>query len=253
VKVTDPAQSSALDPGSLPPFPIWVPQRTFTFPAGPLAPIKCSEAPLLAFNQNNAPIHTYEHALSELLTRLDTVDSSEFRDIRELRKEVVAQIEKELEALERRVAEAIAAGASPTIKATEVVAPEEPGNENQARMEDKVGNKVAEDSMMEEADVSATVVSGNAEGTAEGYDLDTDNAATVVPAPAQPTPVEPEPSSTQPMENAVDTEYQAVDSDPIITGAAVEPEPMCEVTVRNVAVRYGKYRENQKPHRLAVL
>jgi len=97
-------------------------------------------------------------------------------------------------------------------------------------MEEKMGDKVAEDIMMEETDVSAAVVSGNAEETAGGYDSDTDNAATVVPAPTQPTPVEPEPSSTQPMGNAVDTEYQAVDPDSIITEAAVEPEPVCEVT-----------------------
>jgi len=92
-------------------------------------------------------------------------------------------------------------------------------------MEVEVEDKVAEDMMMEETDVSAAVISDSAEEAAEGYDSDTDNAATVVPAPAQPTPVEPEPSSTQPMENAVDTEYQEVDSDRIIMEAAVEPSP----------------------------
>ena len=199
-------------------------RRTFTFPTGPLAPVEGSEAPRLAFNPINAPIHAYEHALSELLTRLDTVESFGFRGIRELRKEVVVQIEKELEALEKRVAEAIAVGASPVIKATEVVAPEEPANENQASV------KVAEDILMEESDVSAAVASGNTEETAEGYDLDTEDAATVVPAAhAQPTSVEPEPSSTWPMENAVDTEYQEVDSDPVITKAATEPHQVTEV------------------------
>ena len=204
-------------------------KRTFTFPAGPLAPVEGSEAPRLAFNQTNAPIHAYEHALSELLTKLDTVDSFGFRGIRELRKEVVVQIEKELEALEKRVAEAIAAGASPVIKATEVVAPEEPANE-------KVGDKVAKDIVMEESDVSAAVASGNTEETAEGYDLDTDDAATVVPAPVRPTPVEPEPSPTQLMENTLDTEYQEVDSDPIITEAAVEPEPASQKAVDSTTV-----------------
>jgi len=213
-------------------------RRTFTFPVGPLVPVEGSEAPRLAFNPTNAPIHAYEHALSELLTKLDTVESFGFRGIRELRKEVVVQIEKELEALEKRVAEAIAASASPVIKATEVVAPEESANENQARMEEKEGDKVAEDIVMEESDVSAVVASGNAEETVEGYDLDTEDAATVVPAPAQPTPAEPEPSSTQPMENAVDAEYQEVGSDPIITEPAVEPESTRQVTevVPNEAV-----------------
>ena len=215
-------------------------KRTFTSPAGPLAPIKGSEAPRLAFNRTNVPIHAYEHALSELLTRLDTVDSFGFRDIRELCKEVVGQIEKELEALEKRVAEAIAAGASPVIKATEVVAPEEPGNENQARMEEKMGDKVAEDIMMEETDISAAVASVNAEETTEGNDLDTGNASTVVLAPAQRTPVEPEPSTALAMGNAVDTEYQEVASDPIITEPAVEPEPACEVNAGNVAVRLAQ-------------
>ena len=205
-------------------------RRTFTFPAGPLAPVEGFEAPRLAFNPTNAPIHAYEHALSELLTRLDTVESFGFRGIRELRKEVVVQIEKELEALEKRVAEAIAAGASPVIKATEFVAPEESANENQARMEEKEGDKVAKDIVMEESDVFAVVASGDAEETVEGYHLDTEGAATVVPAPARPTPVEPEPSSTQPMENAVNAEYQEADSDPMITAPAVEPKAASQVT-----------------------
>ncbi len=162
-------------------------KRTFTFPTGPLAPFEGSEAPRLAYNPTNAPIHAYEHALSELLTKLDTVESFGFRGIRELRKEVVVRIEKELEALERKVAEAIASGASPVIKATEVLVPEEAVSENQTRVEDKVGDKVAEDIIMvEEAEVAAVVASGDAGETAEGYELDTDDVATVVPAP---TPV----------------------------------------------------------------
>ena len=244
-------------------------KRTFTFPIGPLAPVEGSEAPRLAFNPTNAPIHAYEHALSELLTKLDTVESFGFRGIRELRKEVVVRIETELEALEKRVAEALAAGASPVIKATEVVVPEEPASENQARMEDKVGDKAAEDVLMEEAEVAAAVASGDAEETAEGYDLVTDDAAIVIPAPVpvpvpvertlvtdspmvhseaqsvtveiaqpaadaialdQPTHVESEPSFSQPKEGAGEAEYQEVDSDPVIAEPAVEPEPVSQVT-----------------------
>ena len=96
-------------------------KRTFNFPAGPLALIQGSEAPRLAHNPTNASIHACEHAFSELLTKLDTVGSFGFRGIREFRK--VVQIEKELEALERRVGEYIAAGASPVIKAIEVAVP----------------------------------------------------------------------------------------------------------------------------------
>lgn len=165
-------------------------KRTFTFPAGPLVPVEGSEAPRLAYNATNAPIHAYEHALSELLTKLDTVESFGFRGIREHRKEVVVRIEKELEALEKKVAEAIAAGASPVIKATKAIVPEEPVGENQTRVEDKVGDEVAEDVVMvEETEVAAIVASGGAEETAEGYDLDTDDVTTVVPT-STPVPVE---------------------------------------------------------------
>jgi hypothetical protein len=52
------------------------------------------------------------------------------RDYWVLSKEVVVQIEKELEALEKRVAEAIAAGSSPVIKATKAFVPEEPTSED---------------------------------------------------------------------------------------------------------------------------
>ena len=169
-------------------------KRSFTFPAGPLVPVPGSQAPRLAYNATNAPIHAYEHALSELLTELDGVDSFGFRGVREHRKEVVVKIEKELEALEKKVAEAIAAGASPVVKSAEVV-PEEPATENQATAEDKV----PEDIVMEEAEVAAIVAPNGAEETTEGYDLDlaADDAATVVPAPA--APVEPASAADSPM------------------------------------------------------
>ena len=48
-----------------------------------------------------------------------------------------------------------------------------------------MGDEVAEDVLMvEEAEVAAVVASDGAEETAEGYDLDTDDVATVAPAPA---------------------------------------------------------------------
>jgi len=218
-------------------------KRAFAFPAGPLAPVPGSDAPRLAYNPTNTPIHAYEHALFELLTSLDAVESFGFRGVRELRKEVVVKIEKELEALERQVAEAIAAGASPVIKATEVV-PEEPATKHQA-------DRVAEDIVMEEAEVTAVVAPDEAEETAEGYDLVTDDTVTTVPA-LTPSPVEPALVADSPMvdveaqtvtteiaqpaadafafvptpkEDAVETEPQAVDVDPIITEPAVEPKP----------------------------
>jgi len=90
-------------------------KHAFTYPSRPLAPSLGSEASRLAYDPNNAPIHAYEHALSELLTNLNAVESFGFRGVREPRK-----IEKEPEALEKKVAEAIAAGVSPVIKSTEV-------------------------------------------------------------------------------------------------------------------------------------
>jgi len=216
-------------------------KRTFIFPAGPLAPFEGSEAPRLAYNPTNASIHAYEHALSELLTKLDAVESFGFRGIRERRKEVVVQIEKELEELEKKVSEAITVGAAPVIKTTE--------------------DRAAEDYMMVEAEDAAVGLSDDAQEIAEGYELDTDDAATVVPAPVpveftlvtdspivgsgaqtvsvetaqpeadaiafdvtpaeQPTFVEPEP--TQP-------KHQEVGSDSTITEPAVEPEPAPQAT-----------------------
>jgi len=240
-------------------------KRAFSFPGGPLTAVPGAETPRLAYNPTNAPIHAYEHALSELFTSLDAVDSFGFRGVREFRKEVVVKIEKELEALEKKVAEAIAAGASPVVKSTEVVL-EEPAAENRAK------DKVAEDIVMEEAEVAAVVAANDAEETIEGYDLDTDDTATVVPAPAPTsapvvestlvadspmvdpeahpvtvevdraevdaitfdvTPAGPttvEPSAAQPEENPVEGEYQQVDPDHIIIEPVVEPEPASQTT-----------------------
>ena len=48
-----------------------------------------------------------------------------------------------------------------------------------------MGEKAAEYIMMEGAEVNAVVASGGAGETAEGYDLVTDDAAIVIPAPAR--------------------------------------------------------------------
>ncbi|RDX41592.1 hypothetical protein OH76DRAFT_1423035 [Lentinus brumalis] len=59
----------------------------------------------LAYSANNTPIHAYEHALNVLLTRLDAVESHGDLEVRGRRKEVVREVERALEVVERRVEE----------------------------------------------------------------------------------------------------------------------------------------------------
>ncbi|KAI0830325.1 hypothetical protein BC628DRAFT_1474239 [Trametes gibbosa] len=59
----------------------------------------------LAYTPNNSPVHAYEHALSELLTQLDAVESNGDLSVRGRRKEVVREVERALEEIERRVEE----------------------------------------------------------------------------------------------------------------------------------------------------
>ena len=59
----------------------------------------------LAYTTNNIPIHAYEHALNDLLTRLDAVESNGDLEVRGRRKEVVKEVERALEAMERRIEE----------------------------------------------------------------------------------------------------------------------------------------------------
>lgn len=89
---------------------------TFVFPSGHLERIPGSDVPRLAYNSTNASIHAYEHALSELLTKLDGIESHGFKGVREARKQLVVKIEKELEDLEKQVAERLAGATSPASK-----------------------------------------------------------------------------------------------------------------------------------------
>ena len=52
-------------------------------------------------------MHAYENALSELLTKLDAVESFGFKAVRDARKELVDRIERELEELEKKVTTAL--------------------------------------------------------------------------------------------------------------------------------------------------
>ncbi|KAJ8703112.1 hypothetical protein PTI98_001762 [Pleurotus ostreatus] len=57
----------------------------------------------LAFTARNQPLRFYEHALGELLSQLDRIDSFGNEELRARRKEVVGRVERALEELEREV------------------------------------------------------------------------------------------------------------------------------------------------------
>ena len=85
-------------------------RRTFTFPAGPLERNAHSSSPRLAHNAQNSVVSAYENALSELLAKLDAVDSFGLKVVRDARKELVVKIERELDELEKRVMTALGTG-----------------------------------------------------------------------------------------------------------------------------------------------
>ncbi|KAI9511244.1 hypothetical protein F5148DRAFT_1172846 [Russula earlei] len=68
----------------------------------------------LAVSQNNAPVRTYEQALNNLLEQLDAIESDGDEEVRDVRREVVREVESALEDVERKVKE----------KAPQVLVPE---------------------------------------------------------------------------------------------------------------------------------
>ncbi|KAI0033493.1 hypothetical protein K488DRAFT_84853 [Vararia minispora EC-137] len=73
---------------------------SFTFPSALDFDAAGSE---LAFTPANAPLRAYEHALNGLLAQLDAVDSDGDEEVRGMRKEVVVEVERELEKVEEEV------------------------------------------------------------------------------------------------------------------------------------------------------
>jgi hypothetical protein len=59
----------------------------------------------LAVSPNNAPLRTYEGTLNGLLEQLDAIESDGDEEVRNTRREVVREVEKALEDLERKVSE----------------------------------------------------------------------------------------------------------------------------------------------------
>ncbi|KAI0772342.1 hypothetical protein BD413DRAFT_544491 [Trametes elegans] len=76
-------------------------------PSEPATPVSegSEEGGKLAYTANNTPLHAYEHALNGLLTQLDAVESNGDAAVRGRRKAVVQEVERALEAIERRVEE----------------------------------------------------------------------------------------------------------------------------------------------------
>ncbi|KAG8828213.1 hypothetical protein FRC19_008329 [Serendipita sp. 401] len=161
-------------------------KNTFAFPSGPLDRLPESDVPRLAYNSTNASIHAYEHALSELLTKLDGIESHGFKGVREARKQLVVKIEQELEALERQIAERLAETASPakgtvsmpaeTTTPTEVIVPIEApsGHEEDVIMGEPTTS--AAKHIAEDIEVAQPSVSDNA--VTAGYDVELDQEPT---------------------------------------------------------------------------
>lgn len=59
----------------------------------------------LAVSATNAPVRAHEHALNALLEQLDAIESDGDEEIRDVRREVVREVERALEDVERKVRE----------------------------------------------------------------------------------------------------------------------------------------------------
>ncbi|TFY64560.1 hypothetical protein EVJ58_g2533 [Rhodofomes roseus] len=71
----------------------------------PVRPTRVRGENALMYTSNNRAVHSYEHALSGLLERLDAVDSRGDLEVRGRRKEVVKEVERALRDVERKVEE----------------------------------------------------------------------------------------------------------------------------------------------------
>ncbi|KAI0285154.1 hypothetical protein BC826DRAFT_1109418 [Russula brevipes] len=75
-------------------------QSAFKFP-----PVLDFDHSDFAISANNAPVRAYEYALNGLLEQLDAIESDGNEEIRDARREVVREVEKALEDVERKVKE----------------------------------------------------------------------------------------------------------------------------------------------------
>ena len=180
-------------------------RNTFVFPSGPLERLAGSQddAPRLAYNAVNATIHAYDHALAELLTRLDGVESHGFKGVREARKQLIVKIEAELERVEKLVAERLTGAVSPvnpSSNATNLPVETEQVEDNQV-VEKQV---VVEDIEMDAVTTSDKIA---------GYDLEPEEVA----HPAPTTEVTESPRDKQVEDNSMVVE-------PTAAAAATTPD-----------------------------
>jgi hypothetical protein len=82
-------------------------ESEFKFP--PILDFDYSE---LASTSNNAPVRAYELALNGLLERLDAIESDGNEEVRDVRREVVREVERALEEVEQKTKELAAQGSS---------------------------------------------------------------------------------------------------------------------------------------------
>jgi len=75
-------------------------ESVFKFPA-----VLDFDQSVLAVSPNNAPMRTYESTLNGLLEQLDAIESDGDEEVRNTRREVVREVEKALEDLERKISE----------------------------------------------------------------------------------------------------------------------------------------------------
>ncbi|KAH9955303.1 hypothetical protein BC827DRAFT_880695 [Russula dissimulans] len=91
-------------------------ESAFKFP--PVLDFEHSE---LAASTNNAPVRAYEQALSGLLEQLDAIESDGDEEVREVRRNVVREVERALESVERKVKEKAPQDSVPEVTKEEAV------------------------------------------------------------------------------------------------------------------------------------
>jgi hypothetical protein len=199
-------------------------KNTFVFPEGPLERLAGSDTPRLAYNTTNATIHAYEHALSELLSKLDTIESHGFKGVREARKQLVTSIERELSLLEERVSQRLTRDDIPATpqeisipiedSSTQDVAP----SKTEAPTQDVVQDRASRDVTQEEAPEDSKEASVPIEGASD---------ASEVPAKPQDATTQdetPQPSTTQEdVPSAVVEQVQGFVTEQEPTTSAAEP------------------------------
>jgi hypothetical protein len=99
-------------------------ESAFKFP--PILDFEHSE---LAVSSNNAPVRAFQYALNGLLERLDAIESDGNEEVRDVRREVVREVERALEEVDRKIKEQVPQPPVPEVTKQEAsdVEREDPG------------------------------------------------------------------------------------------------------------------------------